>query len=123
MIPLETWLAFVVKGSLVLMTAGAAAWALRRSSAAARHVVWAAALASLAALPVAWVLLPRVPVTVPAWQAAAAPVAARMTRLPLRVSERIVEPALSHAPAVTDRELPVEEKGVTPPSASSATRL
>ena len=101
MIPLETWLAFVAKGSLVLITAGAAAWTLRRSSAAARHVVWAAALASLAALPVAWVLLPRVPVTLPAWQAAATPVAARMTRLPVRVSERIGGnvASLSHAPA------------------------
>jgi beta-lactamase regulating signal transducer with metallopeptidase domain len=99
MIPLETWLAFVVKGSVVLATAGAAAWALRRSSAAVRHVVWAAALASLAALPLASALLPRVPVTVPAWHASAPSVAARLTRLPARVSER--------APRVATRPSPV----------------
>ncbi len=89
MIPLETWFAFVVKGSVVLGAAGAAAWALRRSSAAVRHVVWAAALASLAALPLASVLLPRVPVTVPSWErvspdlSISRAVAAPPVRLPL----------------------------------------
>lgn len=49
-----------IKGTLILTATGAlASWALSRSSAAARHLVWSAGLASLVALPVLSRSLPR----------------------------------------------------------------
>jgi carboxyl-terminal processing protease len=48
-----------LKGTVVLAVACAAALALRRASAAARHLVWVSAVFSLAALPVLGLLLPR----------------------------------------------------------------
>jgi TonB family protein len=50
-----------VKGSLVLGVASGTAWALRRRSAAARHLVWTAAAAALLALPALTLLLPALP--------------------------------------------------------------
>src|SRR3954469_23411299 len=47
-----------VKGSLVLAIAAAAAWMLRRRSAAARHLVWTAAATALLALPFLSATLP-----------------------------------------------------------------
>lgn len=47
-----------VKGTIVLLVASAAARALRGGSAAARHLVWSIALASLAALPLLATALP-----------------------------------------------------------------
>jgi TonB family protein len=53
-----------LKGSIVLAVAAAAAWVLRRRSAAVRHIVWTAAAAALIALPILTATLPalRVPV-------------------------------------------------------------
>jgi beta-lactamase regulating signal transducer with metallopeptidase domain len=49
-----------IKGTIVLTATGALArWALNRSSAAARHLVWSVGLASLVALPVLSQSLPR----------------------------------------------------------------
>lgn len=50
------WLA--ARATLVLLLAGIAAFALRRASAAARHLVWALALGSLLVLPAATLLVP-----------------------------------------------------------------
>ena len=115
MIPLETWFAFVVKGSLVLGAGGAAAWWLRRSSAAVRHVVWAAALASLAVLPLATMLLPRMTVSVPSWErdtadsALSHAVATGAVRLPppatSRATARLASPVLLAADARSSRAL------------------
>jgi beta-lactamase regulating signal transducer with metallopeptidase domain len=66
-----------VKGAVVVALAGAAAWMLRRSTAAARHSVWSAAIAAQLVIPVLSAVLPtwRVPVIAqPAWIDAATPV-------------------------------------------------
>src|SRR5437763_9790223 len=56
--------AAAVKGTIVLAAASLIAWALRKRSAAARHLVWTAAAAALLALPILSLTLPvmRVPV-------------------------------------------------------------
>ncbi|HEY0019987.1 MAG TPA: M56 family metallopeptidase [Longimicrobium sp.] len=78
------WLApalwLVARGTVLLGAAALAALALRRGSAAARHMVWALALAAMLALPAASLLIPRwelsfvrlVAVDAPAGAAAAA---------------------------------------------------
>jgi beta-lactamase regulating signal transducer with metallopeptidase domain len=57
------WLApalwLVARGTLLLAAAALAALALRRGSAAARHMVWALALGTMLALPAASLLIPR----------------------------------------------------------------
>ena len=55
----EVYMEAAVKGAFVLIAAGATAWMLRRASAAARHVVWMAAFASLLLLPLFVAGLPR----------------------------------------------------------------
>src|SRR5262249_51866080 len=64
----------LLKGTIVLLTAFAAAWALRRASAATRHLVWSAAMLSLLVLPVLSLTLPRwnVPLALP-WTHTATP--------------------------------------------------
>src|SRR5690242_12014111 len=63
--PEQGWLAWLialpVKGALILSVAAMIAFVLRRSAAAARHLVWSLALASLFALPLLSLVLP-------AWQ-------------------------------------------------------
>ena len=46
------WIDVAVKGLAILILASGAALLIRRASAAARHLVWLLAVASLAALPV-----------------------------------------------------------------------
>jgi beta-lactamase regulating signal transducer with metallopeptidase domain len=55
----------VLRATLLLTLACLAATTLRRSSAAARHLVWAATLTGLLALPLFALLVPSVPVTMP----------------------------------------------------------
>ena len=61
-----------VKSTLVLAAAGSAAWLLRHRSAAARHGVWALALAGLVALPILSLTLPGWSLPLPAGHAAVA---------------------------------------------------
>jgi beta-lactamase regulating signal transducer with metallopeptidase domain len=63
----------VIRGTLLLVLAFVGAIALRRASAAARHLLWASTLAGLLILPAVTRLGPAVPVTMPA--AFVAPVA------------------------------------------------
>src|SRR5579859_3682884 len=64
-----TWYSFLggiaVKSAIVLMIAFLASLALRRHSAAARHLVWTAAAAALIALPLFSVSLPAIRVAAP----------------------------------------------------------
>lgn len=55
----------LLKGSLIVALAGLIAARLRRHSAALRHLVWCAALANLALLPVAKVLVPAWDISLP----------------------------------------------------------
>ena len=50
----------VVKPTLVLMCAAAASVLLRRSSAAVRHAMWLAAMATALLLPIAAVVVPQI---------------------------------------------------------------
>jgi len=61
----ELLIACAVKGTFILIAAGLLGAALRRASAAARHLVWAVAFAALLLLPVLSVAVPRWTVTAP----------------------------------------------------------
>jgi beta-lactamase regulating signal transducer with metallopeptidase domain len=64
-----------LKGTVIIAIAAAAAWMLRRSTAAARHSVWSAAIAAQLVIPAFAALLPtwRIPMLdEPAWVAPAA---------------------------------------------------
>src|SRR5215472_11232086 len=56
-----------VKSSALLGAAWLAAFALRRQSAASRHVVWMAAFAAALALPVLSIAVPALELPAPAW--------------------------------------------------------
>ncbi|HEX2091712.1 MAG TPA: M56 family metallopeptidase [Longimicrobiaceae bacterium] len=64
----------VVKGTLLLLAAGAASLVLRRASAAARHLVWSLAVVGLLALPVLSLAVPGWDVPVPELRTAPGPV-------------------------------------------------
>jgi HEAT repeat protein/beta-lactamase regulating signal transducer with metallopeptidase domain len=123
MIPLETWLAFVVKGSVVLAAAGGAAFTLRRSSAAVRHTVWAAALVSLAILPLASAIVPRVAVRLPVWDAASPEPATRMTHAPVRAAVRVAAGAVAAPHVAEPATAAMAIAGSTQPAASPRVRL
>lgn len=53
-----------IKGAVILILAGAIVFALRRASAATRHMIWNLALAALLALPFLSFMLPALPVPV-----------------------------------------------------------
>src|SRR5215472_9453594 len=56
-----------VKSSALLAAAWLAAFALRRQSAASRHVIWMAAFAAALALPVLSIAVPALELPAPAW--------------------------------------------------------
>jgi beta-lactamase regulating signal transducer with metallopeptidase domain len=94
----------LVKATVILALAGVAALALRRSSAAARHMVWFLAMGGLLLLPVLAVTLPALSVPVPNWFAA----------------ETVQPPAASDSVAVSG--LASEEPGRASSPANMATQ-
>lgn len=62
-----TTIAVLLKGTILLCAAGLAAVALRRSSAATRHMVWSAGVLALLILPILSVSLPALEVKLPRW--------------------------------------------------------
>ena len=62
----ELLIACAVKGTFILIAAGVLSMALRRASAAARHLVWTVAFAALLLLPVLSLAVPRWTVAAPA---------------------------------------------------------
>jgi beta-lactamase regulating signal transducer with metallopeptidase domain len=96
----------LVKATVILALAAAASLALRRSSAAARHMVWFLAMGGLLLLPVLAVTLPVLSVPVPNWFAAESvqpPVASDSVAVSGLVAE---EPSRASTPAntVTQRQ-------------------
>ena len=57
----DTWIELGLKGTAVLGLAAATCCAMRQSSAASRHLVWASAIAAVLALPALSLLVPSVP--------------------------------------------------------------
>ncbi len=92
----------VVKGTVVLLVALAAASALRRASASVRHLVWSGAIVALFALPAASLVLP--------WTWAVVP-------LPQAIAPRSAAPAAEAAGAP---RAPTGEPGPTAPTAGRA---
>src|SRR5262245_1178639 len=95
-------LADVLLKSTVLLTAAfAAAWMLRRAPAATRHVVWSATLVGLLALPVLSLAVPRfnVPVSLP-WAEAPVPEVTPRAPIVLPPAERVVAPPGAPVPAL-----------------------
>lgn len=80
---LDALLETTVRGSLLLLAAAGLTVALRRASAAFRHLIWTLAVGGVLVLPALWLALPR-------W------------RVPVRVPPAAVEAAVStiHAPAI-----------------------
>ena len=60
----DTWIELSLKGTVVLGAAAATCWAMWRASAATRHLVWAAAVSALLALPALSLVAPRVTVPI-----------------------------------------------------------
>jgi len=93
------------KSLVVLGAAALAALAMRRSSAAARHLVWTLALAALLALPVAVLVVPDTPIAILPAPAAGAlaqrlqPEAATVRAEPREMNAGPVDPAASDAGA------------------------
>jgi beta-lactamase regulating signal transducer with metallopeptidase domain len=81
----------LLKGTLLLLAAGALTLALRRAAAAARHLVWAVTFAALLVLPVASALLP-------AWRVPAWP---RVAALPAVSVDAVARPPAPNGGAVT----------------------
>jgi beta-lactamase regulating signal transducer with metallopeptidase domain len=77
-----------LKGTVVLAAAGLATLALRRASAAARHLVWTLAFAGLLALPVLGVAVPR-------WQIPILPARAALPSIATASAEPVRQPAVA----------------------------
>ncbi|MFP5265624.1 MAG: M56 family metallopeptidase [Blastocatellia bacterium] len=107
---LELLLAAAVKGALILLIAVVLNFALRRASAASRHLVWSLALASLLALPI-------LSFGLPSWQVAALP-----GRLPGAVTNSAeLAPALSASlPQVFQPSVTLRQQAKTYESSSPA---
>jgi beta-lactamase regulating signal transducer with metallopeptidase domain len=108
-----TWiLGLLAKATLVLLSGGAVAVALRRGSAAWRHLVWGTAVAGLLAIPIASLVIPwRLPVVPLPARASADPVevagtggaAATLTPPATRSLEASVPAATPELPGLADR--------------------
>jgi len=120
---LDLWLAALVdcslKGLVLCVVAAVAAVALRRSSAAARHLVWRLALAGLLVLPLLAALLPSWRVPLPGFKAAM-PVRIEMApRSPIPSAHSVSGTSERAAVAVPD--LVTSNRAITEPGARNWT--
>ncbi|MBX6330532.1 MAG: M56 family metallopeptidase [Gemmatimonadaceae bacterium] len=102
---LDALLETTVRGSLLLLAAAGLTVALRRASAAFRHLIWTLAVGGVLVLPALWLALPR-------W------------RVPVRVPPAAVEAAVStiHAPAIARGVVRREAEEVLPSETRPALR-
>lgn len=105
-----------LKGSLVLLAALAATRLMKRRSAAARHLVWVVALASMLALPLVSRMLP-------AWRVLPVPAplrpAAAFVDAPLAVSPPAAQPQSSAPAAAAKQPTPSADPTVSTPTTPS----
>ena len=93
-------LAAAVRGAPLILLAGMAVFGWRRSSAAARHLVWLVAIAAMLALPLLSASLPAWRVTLlPPAEVDAPPVAQQIVTLPEAVLPSMAELVSTEAPA------------------------
>jgi len=95
---IDLWFDLIVKATILCLAAAILTIAMRRASAASRHLVWTGLFIAVLALPIARLLLPTLPVFV-----LAAPVQPREAPQPVEV--RLSEP-ISMAPAVPPMDVP-----------------
>ena len=88
------------KSALLLLMALALTWAMRRASAAARHLVWGLTFAGLLLLPLLSVTLPARSVPVLPWPAASASVSSPVTLPSLTATKASPTPASHQRPAL-----------------------
>jgi beta-lactamase regulating signal transducer with metallopeptidase domain len=88
----ELLIACALKGTFILIAASLLLVALRRASAAARHLVWVVAFAALLLLPVLSVAVPRWTVTTP--QSQIRPALPSQVRIPVTVASKPVHAEL-----------------------------
>jgi hypothetical protein len=110
--------AAAVRGAPLLLLAGLATFGWRRSSAAARHLVWLVAIAAMLVLPVLSASLPAwrvtvLPASVVEMPAPGVPVVTRLEAIPLTPAVTSDEPAVAPMESV----LPMETLAIGEPTA------
>ena len=92
----NTWVELGLKGAVVLLTAAVACGVLRRASAASRHLVWAAAIVAVLALPALSAVVPDLPLPL-----AGARLDSAIPQVSVPLTRRIAEPPVRHSNART----------------------
>jgi beta-lactamase regulating signal transducer with metallopeptidase domain len=88
----NTWVELGLKGAVVLLTAAVACGVLRRASAASRHLVWAAAVIAVLALPALSMVVPDLPLPL-----AGARLDSAFPQVSVPLARRTAEPPVRHA--------------------------
>jgi HEAT repeat protein/beta-lactamase regulating signal transducer with metallopeptidase domain len=88
----DTWVELGLKGAVVLLTAAVVCGVLRRASAASRHLVWAAAIVAVLALPALSAIVPDLPVPL-----AGARLESALPQVSVPLARRPAEPPVRHA--------------------------
>jgi HEAT repeat protein/beta-lactamase regulating signal transducer with metallopeptidase domain len=88
----DTWVELGLKGAVVLLAAAMACGVLRRASAASRHLIWAAAIVAVLALPALSVVVPDLPLPV-----VGAGLESVLPQVSVPLAQRPVQPPVRHA--------------------------
>ena len=88
----DTWVELGLKGAVVLLTAAVACGVLRRASAASRHLVWAAAVVAVLALPALSAVVPDLPLPL-----ASARLESTLPQVSVPLARRPAKPPVRHS--------------------------